>query len=167
MYLYGIDIKRMPDRVLKVLHQFGEPDRPFLTPRMVDIRRREGAFSDEDVIIDYRIFGGLIRFAVVQVPTGDPRSIHFKVEGGFAHEGDFLFSVEPAAGGHARLSVLLSFDYPQGSSPMEVVFWRLFAVLFPQCIHEIIWNHALCELKQAAEQLDPDIIASLPERLIA
>ena len=62
---------------------------------------------------------------------------------------------------------MLSFDYPVGSNPVEVLFWKLFAWLFPQSIHEIIWNHALCELKQATEQLDPDVIASLPERLTA
>ena len=50
---------------------------------------------------------------------------------------------------------------------MEAVFWKLFALVFPHSIHEIIWNHALCELKQAAEQIDPDIITSVPERLTA
>ena len=165
VYLYGIDIKQDSHKVLKVLHRFGETDRPFLTPRMVVIQRRQGCLAEENATIDYRIFGGLIRFAVVQVPSGDPYILQFKVKGGFAHDGDFLFSISPTRRDHTRLSVLLSFDYPAGSRPVEAIFWRLFALLFPDSIHEIIWNHALCELKQASEKLDPDIIASLPERL--
>ncbi|WP_238946968.1 NAD(P)/FAD-dependent oxidoreductase [Seongchinamella unica] len=165
VYLYGIDVKRPPLKLLKVLHQFGEPGRPFLTPRMVNIRRREGCFADEDVIIDYRIFGGLIQFEIDQISTGDPHTIHFRVLGGFAHDGDFIFSVEPASSVYSRLSVLLSFNYPKGNNPLGSLFWRLFALLFPQSIHEIIWNHALCEIKQATEQLDPGMIASVPEHL--
>ncbi len=167
IYLYGIDVKRGPNKLLKVLHQFGEENRSFLTPRMVDIRRRQGAFLDEDVVIDYRIFGGLIRFSIAQIASGDPHIIHLKVRGGFSHDGDFLFKVENSGEEHSRLSVLLSFDYPTGGNPVEAVFWKLFSLLFPQSIHEIIWNHALCELKQAAEQIDPDIITSVPERLTA
>jgi flavin-dependent dehydrogenase len=167
VYLYVIDVKRGPNKLLKVLYQFGEPNRPFLTPRMVNIQRREGSFDNENAIIDFRMFGGLIQFAIVQIPSGSPDTLHFKVKGGFADSGDFLFSVDPISKGNSRLSVLLSFDYPTGSNPMEFIFWKLFALLFPSSIHEIIWNHALCELKQATEQLDPDMIASLPERLIA
>lgn len=167
VYLYGIDVKRAPDKLLKVLHQFGEENRLFLTPRLLEIRRRRGSFFDEDAVIDYRIFGGLIRFTIVQIPSGDPQIIHFKVSGGFSHDGDFLFIVENTGEEHSRLSVLLSFNYPTGKKPMEIVFWKLFSVLFPQSIHEIIWNHALCELKQAAEQIDPELITSVPERLTA
>jgi hypothetical protein len=166
VYLYGIDIKQGPETMLKLLHTLGEPGRPFLTPRMVIIQRRHGSFANEDVIIDYRIFGDLIRFSICQIPTCDSHHIHFKVHGGFADDGDFIFSVDQTARGHSRLSVLLSFDYPAGSNPVEVIFWKMFAMLFPQSIHEIIWNHALCELKQVAEQPDPDIIASVPDRWV-
>ena len=167
VYLYSIDVKREPETLLAVLHLFGQAERPFLNPRMVDIRRRAGSFADEDMIVEYRIFRSLIRFTVAQVPSGNPYLIHFRVQGGFAHDGDFLFSVESAPGGLSRLSVLLSFDYPKGTNPPQFVFWKLFSLLFPDSIHEIIWNHALCELKQSAEQLDPDIIARVPARLIA
>ena len=166
-YMYSIDVKRGPDKLLKVLHQFGEDKRLFLKPRMLDIRRREGSFFDENLVVDYRVFGGLIRFTIAEIATGDPHTIHFKVCGSFSHAGDFLFRIDHVGKGDSRLTVLLSFDYPKGSNPMEAVFWKLFALLFPQSIHEIIWNHALCELKQAAEQLDPDIITSVPERLTA
>jgi hypothetical protein len=167
IYLYGIDIKRGSGELLKVLHQFGEPSRPFLTPRMVNIQLREGSFANENAVIGYQMFGKLIHFSVVQSATGDPHTIHFRVHGGFANDGDFVFSVEQASQGYSRLSVLLSFDYPEGNSLIEVMFWKLFAFLFPQSVHEIIWNHALCEIKQAVEDFDPNIIARVPERLVA
>jgi hypothetical protein len=31
------------------------------------------------------------------------------------------------------------------------VFWRVFRALFPEYLHDVLWNHALCEFKQAAE----------------
>jgi len=35
------------------------------------------------------------------------------------------------------------------------VYWRLFKLLFPEFIHEVLWNHALCELKHSAEAKEP------------
>ncbi|RLQ21360.1 hypothetical protein DWB85_12570 [Seongchinamella sediminis] len=164
-YLYSIEVKRTPMQLMPVLERFGEPDRPFLRPRMVNIQRRQGSFHRGDAIVDYRIFGGLLRFAIVQVPAQDTKTLNFKVHGGFADQGNFLFQIEPLTGGRSRLSVLLSYNYPMGKSLPQKAFWRTFSLLFPEAIHEIIWNHALCELKQAAEQIDPDIITRVPARL--
>lgn len=53
------------------------------------------------------------------------------------------------------MTVYLAFDYARGNSVPGRVFWRLFKLLFPEFIHDVLWNHALCEIKHQAEKRDP------------
>jgi hypothetical protein len=105
-------------------------------------------------VIEYRIFGGLISFSIVQQSTTDENLVQYQVRDGFAHGGTFLFQVEPGNPGHCLLTVYLAFDYARGESAPGRVFWWTFRQLFPEFIHEVLWNHALCEFKQAVEATD-------------
>jgi hypothetical protein len=74
--------------------------------------------------------------------------------GGFAHDGRFVFEVEPTRAGHCAVTVYLAFDYARGSGPFTRAYWRLFRLFFPEFIHDVLWNHALCEFKQVVESVD-------------
>ena len=77
----------------------------------------------------------------------------YKVNGGFAHGGYFVFEVDPLPSGYSDVTVYLGFDYARGHSLPTQVYWRLFRFLFPESIHDVLWNHALCEFRQRAENL--------------
>ena len=80
--------------------------------------------------------------------------IVYKVKGGFADGGLFCFEVEPQSTGFCLMTIYLAFDYVRGKTFFGRVFQRLFKALFPEFIHDVLWNHALCELKQVAELRD-------------
>ena len=105
-------------------------------------------------VIQYRVFAGLISFSIKQQFTGDENLIRYRVRNGFAHGGSFLFQIEPESPGGCRLTVYLAFDYARGSNLASRIFWRTFRLLFPEYIHDVLWNHALCQLKQLAEAVD-------------
>lgn len=151
---YTIHLRAAPDQALQLLGKFGEPDRPFLNPRWVTIRRSAGEPLQTGCVIDYRIFGGLIRFQIEQQPAPHPCQLRYYVRGGFADGGCFLFDIEPTAEGESDLTVYLAFDYARGRSLPGRIYHRLFRRLFPEFIHEVLWNIALCEFKQQVEAVD-------------
>jgi hypothetical protein len=148
---YTIHMRASRAAARRLMADFGETTRPYLHPRWVTISRLSGRPLHAGWTIRYRVFGGLLSFAVVQVPTDDPNFIHFRVLGGFADAGSFIFLIEPEGPRRCALSVYLAFDYARGRTLPERVFWHAFRALFPEYLHDVLWNHALCELKQAAE----------------
>jgi len=141
---------------VELLARFGESDRPFLHPRWVKIRRTHGEPLQVGCVIGYRAFGGLVSFSIEQLAPSDQGQLLYRVHDGFADGGLFLFEVEPGTPGHCFVTVYLAFDYARGNTLSGRIYWRLFRLLFPEFIHEVFWNHALCELRQAAEPIDLD-----------
>ncbi|MDH3989310.1 MAG: hypothetical protein OEV34_09295, partial [Gammaproteobacteria bacterium] len=64
--------------------------------------------------------------------------------------------IEPDTATTCELTVYLAFDYARGTSAAERLFWWAFRLLFPEYVHDVLWNHALCEFKQAAEEKHKD-----------
>jgi flavin-dependent dehydrogenase len=149
--MYTIHIRENSDIAMALLAQFGEADRPYLNPRWVGIKRTSGAPLQEGSIIEYSIFGRLISFSIELQESDGDNFLVYQVRDGFAHDGVFLFEVQQTANGHCELTIYLAFDYARGNSLSERLFWRLFRLLFPEFIHDVLWNHALCELKHRAE----------------
>jgi hypothetical protein len=152
--IYTINISSEPAPALALLAEFGETNRPYLNPRWVSIRRTAGEPGQVGTTISYRIFGGLISFSIKRLPCKDDNQIRYQVCGGFAHDGRFVFEVEPTRAGHCAVTVYLAFDYARGSGPFTRAYWRLFRLFFPEFIHDVLWNHALCEFKQVVESVD-------------
>jgi len=149
--IYSIRIRSGVETVLGLLAQFGEKSRPYLNPRWVRIRRTEGEPLQEGSVIQYRIFWGAMSFSIEQQPSDREDLIVYKVNGGFADGGLFCFEVKPLAEGRCLMTIYLVFDYARGRTLFGRFFWRLFKLFFPEFLHDVLWNHALCELKQVAE----------------
>jgi flavin-dependent dehydrogenase len=152
--IYTIHLRTDPDVARRLLGRFGEPDRPYLKPRWVAINRIRGQPLQPGSVINYRILGGLISFSIKQLAVTDDARIVYRVRNGFAHGGLFFFEVEPGTPGHCYVTIYLAFDYARGGTILSRIYWRLFRLFFPEFIHDVLWNHALCEFKQAAESVD-------------
>jgi hypothetical protein len=137
-----------------LLAQFGESGRPYLNPRWVKIFRTCGEPLQEGSVIQYRVFGGLISFSIEQQPRIREDLIAYKVKGGFADAGLFCFEVKQLPAGFTMLTVYLVFNYARGSTRAGRIFAWLFKRLFPEFIHDVLWNQAFCQLKQVAERRD-------------
>jgi len=149
--IYAIRILAGTDTIRGLLTQFGEKSRPYLNPRWVRILQAAGEPLKEGNTIDYRVFWGAIRFSIRQQATIRDNQIVYRVEGGFANDGMFCFDIEPLPHGYSLLTVYLVFDYRRGRTLAGRLWWGAFRRLFPEFIHDVLWNHALCELKQVAE----------------
>jgi hypothetical protein len=101
--------------------------------------------------IRHRIPGGPLAFEIVQESRRDDHDIRFRVAGGFADGGTFVFSTEPAGRGHGALSVLQAFDYRRGETLPGRLLCAMFRHLFPEFMHDVLWNQALCEIGQRLE----------------
>lgn len=152
--IYSIRISAGIEIVKGLLAQLGETDRPYLNPFWVNIRRIRGEPLQEGSVIQYRVFWGAIAFSIEQQPSDRENFIVYKVNGGFADGGLFCFEIKPLPAGYCLLTVYLVFDYARGDSLIGRAWWGLFRRLFPEFIHDVLWNHALCQLKQTAELRD-------------
>ena len=150
--VYTIRIRASPVEARRLLSELGEPGRPYLNPRWVIIQRIFGEPLKAGCIIQYKIFGKALSFQIVQKESGGPNCIQYQVLGGFADGGCFQFMIKPTqSGSWCALTVYLTFDYAKGHTPAEHFLWRIFRLCFPEFIHDVLWNHALCQFKQAAE----------------
>lgn len=149
--LYTIHIRAGADVARELLKELGDPSRPYLQPRWVSIRRVDGDPLQTGCTIRYRVFGGALSFVVVQEESNEANAIRYRVKGSFADGGFLVFLIEPESNSACTLSVYLTFDYARGDRLAQKLFWYVFRVSFPEHIHDVLWNHALCEFKQAAE----------------
>ena len=51
-----------------------------------------------------------------------------------------------------RSSIYVAFNFRRGRRPLTRPFWWLVRRLFPAFVHDVIWNHSLCELKDCVEE---------------
>lgn len=152
--IYSVRLRTRPESALALLAEFGEKARPYLNPRWVRIRRTEGEPLQQGSVIQYRVFWGLLAFSIEQQTSTRENLIVYKVKNGFANEGLFCFEVEPLPSGYCLMSIYLVFDYARGQGLLGRLFWGAFRRLFPEYIHDVLWNHALCEFKQVVESRD-------------
>jgi len=69
-----------------------------------------------------------------------------------ADHGKFIFNVTPTKGGNSSLSIYAAFDYKKGNDVAGRVLWEGARLLFPGFVHDVVWNHALCTIKEEVEQ---------------
>jgi hypothetical protein len=150
--IYTVRLRASADVARELVGQLGERDRPYLNPRGVSIRRIHGEPLGAGCKIHYHIFGGFLSFDIVQQYSRSENLICYSVLGSFADRGAFIFLIEPKTAKACELTVYLAFDYARGTSAAEQIIWWAFRRLFPEFVHDVLWNHGLCELKQAAEK---------------
>lgn len=51
-----------------------------------------------------------------------------------------------------RLSIYAEFDYKKGKGFASRMMWKVAGLLFPMFVHDIVWNHALCTIKENVER---------------
>jgi flavin-dependent dehydrogenase len=150
--MYTIRVAAPRAVVLRQLQQFGEPDRQYLRPRWLRVRRIEGAPDSPGCVIQYEVLNRRLRFRLVlEQMTGGHMAV-YRVRDGFARGGVLIFEIEDLPEGVCALSIYVAFNFLRGSGWGGRPFWRLFRLLFPAFVHDVIWNHSLCQLKDIAEK---------------
>ena len=61
-----------------------------------------------------------------------------------------LFEVDRATDETCDLSIYVAFRFERGKALTWPAWW-LFRHLFPSFVHDVLWNHSLCQLKDLSE----------------
>ncbi len=149
--MYTIQLHAPAARILRQLGQFGEADRAFLRPRGVRIRRVAGMPNSPGCVIRYEILGRLLAFSMVLEQVGECLAV-YRVLDGFARGGVLVFEIEKLAPSNCNLSIYVAFDFYRENRGASRVLAFIFRWLFPAFVHDVLWNHSLCQLKDIVEQ---------------
>lgn len=150
--MYTIRIAAPRGRVLHHLQRFGEPDRGFLKPAWVRIRRVAGPPDKPGCVIRYEVMNRHFRFNLVLEQLAGGHLLVYRVTNGFARGGVLIFEIEELPENVCALSIYVAFDFERGTHWVQRPFWWLFRLLFPDFVHDVIWNHSLCQLKDVIEK---------------
>ena len=150
--MYIIKIRGAAQEIMDELARFGQPGAPFLDLRFVDVRHIGGEPNQVGSTIRYWV--PLAGFGVVMRLTKrvGSESLLYELDGRLVDNGKLIFNVGPAKDGNSRLSIYASFDYKKGRGTASRVLWRAARLLFPEFVHDVVWNHALCTIKEQVEK---------------
>ena len=150
--MYVIKIRGSEREIMEELAQFGHPDARFLDLRFVEVRRIQGEPNQVGSVIRYSIpFAGFGTELRLNKKIG-LETLLYELDGRLADHGQLIFNVVPTKDGNSRLSIYAAFDYRRGRGFAGRILWGVARVLFPGFVHDVVWNHALCTLKEEVER---------------
>ena len=76
----------------------------------------------------------------------------YQVDEQLVDHGKIIFNVAPTKDGNRKLSIYAAFDYKKGTSFARRMIWSGARLLFPEFVHDVVWNHALCTIKEKVER---------------
>ena len=137
---------------MQELAKFGHPNARFLNLRFVDVRQIQGEPNQVGSVIRYRIpLVGLGSELRLTKRVGF-ETLLYQVDDRLADHGKLIFNVAPTKDGNSRLSIYAAFDYKKGNDVAGWVLCESARLLFPGFVHDIVWNHALCTIKEEVER---------------
>ncbi|MGO9242495.1 MAG: NAD(P)/FAD-dependent oxidoreductase [Bryobacteraceae bacterium] len=150
--MYVIKIRGSAQEIMDRLARFGAPDARFLDMRFIEVRRIQGEPNAVGSVVRYRV--PLARFGVhlTLARKVGLETLLYQLDERFADHAKLIFNLAPAKDGNSRLSIYAAFDYKQGRSFAGRLVWRLARLLFPGFVHDVVWNHALCTIKEDVER---------------
>ncbi len=150
--MYAIRIRAGPDTIYNELGKFGDARRDYLKLRFATIRRVSGQPNQVGSIVQYSIGNSVWPVPLRLAQCSPNRSLLYDVGDRFANHGKLLFDIRPKNGGACRLVIYTAFDFRTGRTLGGKVLWSFFKLLFPEHVHDVVWNHALCCIKANAER---------------
>ena len=149
--MYAIKIKATKDKIFEELGKFGDDRRNYMNLRSIEIKRISGKPNQKDSIIRYRL-----KFLPISVDMNlkqvvPEKVLYYEVSEKFADRGKLVFEIKPTEDGNNRLVIYTAYDFKKGSGIFSKIFWWVFRQVFPAFVHDVVWNHALCTIKEDAE----------------
>ncbi len=162
--MYVIKIRGSAPEIMDRLARFGAPGARFLHMRFIEVQRIQGEPNQIGSVVRYRV--PLVRFGVHLTLTRRVglETLLYQLDDRFADHGQLIFNLAPAKDGNSRLSIYGAFDYKQGRSFAGRLVWGLARLLFPGFVHDVVWNHALCTIKEEVER--QHVRAPIPAALV-
>jgi len=150
--MYAIKIRAPAGEIFNELGRFGDESRRYLNLRWADVRGIAGKPNQVGSVIEYRLKGISLSVDLCLTRTIADKTLLYEVGETFAENGKLIFDIKPTKDGNHRLVIYTSFDFKRGDSAWRKPFWKVFRVLFPAYVHDVVWNHALCTIKEDVER---------------
>ena len=148
--MYVIKIRGSAEETMDELAHFGLPGSRFLNLRFVEVRQIRGVPNEAGSVICYRLGGVRAELQLAQRIGNE--TLLYRLDERFADGGQLIFSIAPAKDGNSRLAIYAAFDFKRGTGFFSRIFWACARALFPGFVHDVVWNHALCSIKEEVER---------------
>ena len=150
--MYVIKIRGSEEEIMDELAKFGHPSAGFPNLRFVKVRQIQGLPNQVGSVIRYRVplvgFGAELRL----IKRAGFKTLLYQLDERLADNGKFIFNVAPTKHGNSTLSIYAAFDYKRGKGFANRLLWEGIRVLFPGFVHDVVWNHTLCTIKEEVER---------------
>jgi hypothetical protein len=116
------------------------------------MRQIYGTPNEVGSVIRYRV--PLLKLAAELKLTRKVRSetLLYQADDRLVDHGKLIFDISPTRDGNRRLCIYAAFDYKRGKSLASRMMWRCGRFLFPEFVHDVVWNHAVCTIKEEIER---------------
>jgi len=148
--MFSIRIRAGKQAVLRQLGAFGDPERQYLKPRLLKIRRLKGKPNEVGTVIRYDVPLARLHFSVALEKVEPERYLLYRIVEGLGEGGILAFMLDEFRPGVSLLTIYVGFDFPRGRG-MGRIGWALARWLFPDFAHHVVWNHSLCQIRRLAE----------------
>jgi hypothetical protein len=149
--LYAIKIKADASKIFAELGKFGCGKRNYMKLRFVEITQKYGLSNQIGSIIRYKMKFLPIGLEMKLVRAIPNEFLYYEVTEKYADRGKLIFEIKPTEDGNNRLVIYTSFDFKKGKGALAKILWWFVRHLFPAFVHDVVWNHALCSIKETAE----------------
>jgi len=150
--MYAIKVRGSEQEIMEEMARFGQPQAKFVKARFIDVQQVQGEANQVGSVIQYRVpLVGLSTILRLAKRVGF-ETLLYQVDERLVDHGKIVFNVAPTKDGNRRLSIYAAFDYKKGKGLASRMMWKGARLLFPEFAHDIVWNHALCTIKEEVER---------------
>jgi hypothetical protein len=159
--MYAIKIRGSEQEIMDEMAKFGQPHAKFVSPRFLNIRQIQGVPNQVGSVIRYRIvFVGLGAELRLTKRVGC-ETLLYQADERLVNHAQLIFNVTATKDGNRNLSIYTAFDYNKGKGFVSRILWAGARLLFPGFMHDVVWNHALCSIKEEVERNHDHTVARL------
>jgi flavin-dependent dehydrogenase len=149
--MYVIKIRGSGEEILQELAQFGQPGAKILSLRFLKVRRIQGEPNRVGSVVEYRApLPGLETELRLSRRVGS-ETLLYELEERLVENGRLILNIAPTRDGNLKLTIYAAFDYKKGNGLAGRMLWGAARLLFPAFLHDVVWNHALCTIKEEVE----------------
>jgi len=150
--MYAIKIRGSEEEIMEEMAKFGQPHAKFVSPRFLNIRQIQGVPNQVGSVIRYRIPFVRLGAELRLTKRVGFETLLYQVDERLVDHAQLIFNVTAIKDGNRSLSIYTAFDYKKGKGFVGRVLWGGARLLFPGFMHDVVWNHALCTIKEEVER---------------
>ncbi|MHB2007762.1 MAG: geranylgeranyl reductase family protein [Acidobacteriaceae bacterium] len=150
--MYWIKIRGSEEEIMEELAKFGQRNARFLKVRIVDMQQTQGTPNQVGSVIRYSVPFVQLTAELRLTKRVRFETLLYQADEGLVDHGKLIFNAATTTDGNRRLSIYASFDYKKGKGFASQMMWKCARLLFPEFVHDVVWNHALCTIKEDVER---------------